>query len=229
MSFFIRLLIVSLTFIMLSGVSTWSADLTIPYLFKASTPAVANEVNANFSAVETAVDDNDTRINSLSSAKKFITLNPYGAHMNGDTSTTSGFGPFSGLQIPDTNSSFALGFVLPPDYVSGDPITVDIIWHTGSTNCGIVLAPNSIAVARIGQTHIMGKSATTGLTAIGDNTLTASATENQSELKSYAITAPDGTTLEAGDSIIFSLYRSYSSSSDTCADNLVIQGVSVRY
>ncbi|MFK8012436.1 MAG: hypothetical protein AB8B80_10370 [Marinicellaceae bacterium] len=38
---------------------------TIPNTFTANTPAVASQVNANFDAVKTAVDDNDTRIDDL--------------------------------------------------------------------------------------------------------------------------------------------------------------------
>ena len=43
-------------------VPSWAGDLTIPHDFVSGTPAVAGEVNANFDAVETAVDDNDARI-----------------------------------------------------------------------------------------------------------------------------------------------------------------------
>ena len=39
-----------------------AADLTIPNTFTAGTPAVAAEVNSNFTAVESAVDDNNTNI-----------------------------------------------------------------------------------------------------------------------------------------------------------------------
>ena len=42
-----------------------ASDLSVPHGFSAGTPALAAEVNANFSAVETAVDDNDARIIQL--------------------------------------------------------------------------------------------------------------------------------------------------------------------
>ncbi len=44
------------------------SDITIPNTFQSGTPAVAAEVNANFTAVESAVDDNDSRIAALESA-----------------------------------------------------------------------------------------------------------------------------------------------------------------
>lgn len=45
-----------------------AGSVTIPHAFTAGSPAVAAEVNANFSAVEVAVDDNDTRIAALEAA-----------------------------------------------------------------------------------------------------------------------------------------------------------------
>lgn len=45
-----------------------ASDVTIPNTFQSGTPAVAAEVNANFTAVETAVDDNDSRIAALEAA-----------------------------------------------------------------------------------------------------------------------------------------------------------------
>ncbi len=46
----------------------YASSVTIPNTFTAGTPAVAAQVNANFAAVKTAVDDNDTRITALESA-----------------------------------------------------------------------------------------------------------------------------------------------------------------
>ncbi|MBN4073295.1 hypothetical protein JYT23_00500 [Mariprofundus ferrooxydans] len=42
--------------------TAWAGALTIPNTFTAGTPAVAADVNANFTAAKTAVDDNNTRI-----------------------------------------------------------------------------------------------------------------------------------------------------------------------
>ena len=49
----------------LISVSANAGDLTTPNVFSAGTPAVAADVNANFDAVEAAVDDNDARISGL--------------------------------------------------------------------------------------------------------------------------------------------------------------------
>ncbi|NNF97892.1 MAG: hypothetical protein HKM93_00795 [Desulfobacteraceae bacterium] len=45
-----------------------AGEITIPNTFEAGTPAVAGEVNVNFTVVETAVADNDSRIAVLESA-----------------------------------------------------------------------------------------------------------------------------------------------------------------
>lgn len=44
---------------------TWAGNVTIPNTFSSGTKAVAAEVNANFGAVETEVNDNDSRITDL--------------------------------------------------------------------------------------------------------------------------------------------------------------------
>jgi hypothetical protein len=44
---------------------TLAGSVTLPNTFTAGTPARASEVNANFSAIKSAVDDNDARINTL--------------------------------------------------------------------------------------------------------------------------------------------------------------------
>lgn len=58
-----------------------ASDLTIPNSFTAGTSAVAAEVNANFTAVETAVDDNDSRITTLEGTM------PGKVDLSGDTMT----------------------------------------------------------------------------------------------------------------------------------------------
>lgn len=62
-SYFIKLIFLS--FISSFMVSIQAAEVTIPNQFSAGTAAVAAEVNANFNAVEVAVDDNAVRVAQL--------------------------------------------------------------------------------------------------------------------------------------------------------------------
>lgn len=53
--------------LLLFGPAAYAGSLTIPHTFTAGTPAVASQVNANFSATRLAVNDNDARITALES------------------------------------------------------------------------------------------------------------------------------------------------------------------
>lgn len=48
--------------IMALAIPLQAADVTVPNTFSGGTPAVASEVNANFTALQTGVNDNDTRL-----------------------------------------------------------------------------------------------------------------------------------------------------------------------
>lgn len=54
-----------LALILLAPASAWATSYTITNSFTASTTAVASEVNANFSAAKTAIDENSLRLDSL--------------------------------------------------------------------------------------------------------------------------------------------------------------------
>lgn len=49
----------------------FGSSVTIPYNFFSGTPARAAEVNANFAAVKSAVDDNDARITAITAAPAY--------------------------------------------------------------------------------------------------------------------------------------------------------------
>lgn len=162
---------------------------------------------------------------------RFISLDPYGAYVEDGATFTDGFGPNSGLRLPDGGTaSFSLGFTLPPDYASGTPLTIRMVWHTPSTGCAIVFQPNSIAIARPGRTHIQGPGFTDGLSVVGGTTLNAPATASSSQATQIQIVSPvSGTPLQAGDVIMFSMFRSGAAAQDTCTGNMVIQGMALQY
>lgn len=86
--------------------------MTIPNTFTAGTPAVAAQVNANFSAVKTAVDDNDARITTNAAAIAGTLVGPQGpagpqgatgpAGSTGATGPTGATGATGPAGSPDT-------------------------------------------------------------------------------------------------------------------------------
>jgi len=162
---------------------------------------------------------------------RFISLDPYGAYVDGGATFSDGFGPNSGLRLPDgVSSSFSLGFTVPPDYAAGTALIVRMVWHTPSTGCAITFRPNSIAIARPGRTHIIGTGASDGLSVVGGVNLNAPATANSSQETRIEITSPvSGTPLQPGDVIMFSMFRAGTVTTDTCTGNLVIQGMALLY
>ncbi|NOX76419.1 MAG: hypothetical protein GXP17_07370 [Gammaproteobacteria bacterium] len=67
------------------GASAWAGSVTIPNTFTANTAAVADEVNDNFTAIKTAVDDNDAR--TTTNTQDIATISANYVSGNGDLST----------------------------------------------------------------------------------------------------------------------------------------------
>jgi hypothetical protein len=57
---------ITLSLLALAASTAWAGDLTIPFPdFVGGTPAVADQIDANFAAVKKEVDDNDLRIDAI--------------------------------------------------------------------------------------------------------------------------------------------------------------------
>lgn len=115
-----RMLLVCSCFLIVLNAS--ASELTIPNTFSAGTPAVADEVNANFSAVETAVNDNDGRIAALEMADGAATFQASNVLVFGTDMAVAGAGTLlrdnnsidlrvqmTGL---DTNSAYTLWWII---------------------------------------------------------------------------------------------------------------------
>lgn len=162
---------------------------------------------------------------------KFLSLDPNGALLTTGASLSNGFGPNAGIHLADAaNGSFYVGFTIPPNFATGGTLVTRLLWHTSAASCSIEFLPNAISVARPGRTHIVGATTGSGLTVVGGTRLFASTVANQTNETRVTITSPDGVTpLQAGDSVIFSLFRSGTGANDTCAADMVIQSISVTY
>jgi len=69
--------------------STYAGEVTVPHTFQAGTPAVAAEVNQNFAAVETAINDNAADITA--NANDIYTHNQSSASHGGRLAHAYGF------------------------------------------------------------------------------------------------------------------------------------------
>lgn len=91
----------------INGTPALAGDVIIPTTFTSGTPAVAAQVNGNFTAVKTAVDDNNQRIAELEAQlSNIMALNPY------ITVNTAGGIPnvtFSGINVQVVNGEGSTG------------------------------------------------------------------------------------------------------------------------
>ena len=79
---------------------TWAGQVTIPNSFSAGTPASAAQVNGNFGAVTTAVNDNDARIAALEQTIASLTATVNNLQSELEAANTS---------IDDINNSSVMG------------------------------------------------------------------------------------------------------------------------
>ena len=79
----------------------WGGSVTIPNTFTANTTAKASEVNANFSAVKTAVDGND---NDIATNKSDITINT-----NNIASMVKNITAGDGIDVANSSGAVTIG------------------------------------------------------------------------------------------------------------------------
>lgn len=160
-----------------------------------------------------------------------FTINPYGAYLEGEAYVKDGFGPNSGIVLPEKEdtSSLAFGFTLTNQFYASSNGEVNIIltFHASDENCDVELKPNFISVARPFVGHIIGPGASTGLAALGGSQYISTA--NQPRQYWFSVYAPDGSYLQPGDAVNVGIFRAPQSQADTCTGDVVIQGIEVFY
>jgi hypothetical protein len=170
--------------------------------------------------------------------RKFINIGVAGVFLKNGASIDTGFGPNAGITLPKIppggTPGIFFGFMLPPDYTQGAAIEATLIWHSNSPSCIISLGPGSFSGARAGSDSILnpsGGSVTEGISVVGGELLTTSATAYRSKSTTIAITSPDaGNPLQPGDAINLSLFReARAGGGDTCTGFMRIQGISIAY
>lgn len=159
---------------------------------------------------------------------KFISL-PITGMVLTDTATLSEAHP-GGIRLPDDAfpgyPTLVGSFVLPPDFTAGATARLSVLWSVPGT-CAIALQTNNLTVTRPGIAEIEGSHTGAGLE-IGTSTSTG---PGITALTTATITSPNAsTTLQAGDTILFGLFRRGDAPSDTCAGLIAtVTGISVAY
>ena len=136
----VRLLLIVFTFASL-GVA---ADTQVPHNFSDSTVAKAAEVNANFDALEIAIDSLPNRsisINhlSLAGSDSDVTVEFLGDPDFRSHALTLPIGASGDTSVVPT---IEFGFTVPPDYTTNSPIDVVFRWISEATNCQMGLQVN---------------------------------------------------------------------------------------
>lgn len=126
-------------------ICTFAQGLTIPHTFAADTPAVAQEVNENFSALKTAVDDHDARIitnlsyidgvvNIISTQTISIPAGALGYDPSGTIITLD----YNGLLWQQTYASSAVVVIKAPADYNGNDVTFSILFSPDTSASGVV-------------------------------------------------------------------------------------------
>lgn len=170
-------------------------------------------------------------------AEEGFTINPYGAYLEGEAYFRSGFGPNSGIVLPEKGiSALAFGFTLTKqfsDFSTNREANFVLKFHSSGENCHVELKPNFISVTRPFVGHIVGPGASDGLQAKRVSEYIPKPNQpnqpNQPQQYWFVVSAPDGSYLQYGDAINVGIYRSPQSPADTCTGDVVIQGIEVFY
>ena len=240
-----------LTVFLLLASLTAGADTQVPHTFVDGTAAKAEEVNANFDALEGAIDALPTRsisIDPLSLASSdtdvdidyLVAGSDFRSHVLALNIGASG----------DTSISptFEFGITVPPDYTTNSPIDVVFKWISEATNCRMGLRVNYLntltsagsvllyAVDGKGSPFEIGSSSNVLHTStfrllVGQDYLDAAGNDSPFYPDGY-----DGPDLVAGGVVNLGFFRSPFDDNDgepvdTCRDSgtLGIVGINVNY
>lgn len=160
---------------------------------------------------------------------KFVSLDIFGGS-DVDTATFSGgFGANAGLQFLDgASNASSFHVVLPPDYTPGTTIVGTFTWHVAAVSCAVEWRASYTSVSRAGQLHVTGLAASSGMSSPGASP--QGTTSNMVNSATFTLTSPNaGFTLMPGDSYTFSLFRSGTAVTDTCAQTAKIDSMILRY
>lgn len=148
----VRMLLLTTVTLILAFSKVHAAECTIPNSFTAGTKAVAAQVNANFDAVKSAVDDNDNRITALEAAITAMQTRITDLETENDDLRAR-------LEVVESNSVLALDGVLSYgidhsgyDVALFEGVNVQIVNGSGTTSGSVTGTGNLV----IGYNEIRG-------------------------------------------------------------------------
>lgn len=136
-----------------------AGSVTIPNSFTSGTPAIAAEVNGNFTAVKSAVDDNDSRISAIETGS--ISINLTGLIDDDDDDTCSLRRNINGYSYYNTGSGLNCAAYMPVALPQGRTLVnmsctvFDNDGNAGSNVDGIDLRRSSLS-AGVSQAVFIG-------------------------------------------------------------------------
>jgi len=168
--------------------SAYAGALTIPNTFTTGTPALAAQVNANFSAAKTAVDDNNTRItaNAASAATNAtnITANAASAATNATNITANAASTATNAANITTNAASAVTNAanITANAASAATNAANITANAASTVTNAANITANAASAATNAANITANAASTATNAANITTNAASITTNATDI-----------------------------------------------
>ena len=186
-----------------TAVIGYASSVTTPHTFTAGTTISASEMNNNFAAIKAAVDDNDSRITSLTTGMGRIFL-----------PAPSSTGTFELPNGVSTSVNFSVG--KPDDYTSGT-MTINVLL----SGCG----GQDIRVTLHARQRVIGVNSSLIVLPIWS---TFSMPANPSTIQFY-IAEHTGSSSGFGDFLEINFARDGGDAADTCTGSAYLRGVIVEY
>ena len=165
-----------------------------------------------------------------SAARKTFFIDPYGARTSNGAGRNIDTGGLAGISLPDNSTpDLGFGFMIPKGYKRNSPIRILFNWQTADTSCGIVFQPEFVDRSRPGHAPTTPPDAGGLVAEDGSTVLNAPAVASQGNLKVFTLGPAQGFDQQSGDAILLAFVRDSAALSDTCADDLIISGITIEY
>ena len=195
-------------------------SVTIPNTFVGGTPAVAGEVNQNFDAVASAINDNDARIDVIEGAKQ-VRLTADSLNPRGSTSRSNGGFFGQAITFPQVfTSSVGATFPLPIDWDGVSDFVITLFFTPDDSNAGVVDFFARVHGVAVGDTiaDVTGVAAQAPISVSGENGVLLAST----------IVAPASRFALTDDLFVMTIQRNVTNDTYTSAVSLIAVGITYQ-